>query len=137
MIFRRKGREFALQSLYALELGEGDSSDLRENIVTGLGLGREEMQYGAKLIQKVLDHVMEIDKYISQHAKNWSLNRIAVIDKILMRCSVAEMLYMNDVPARVSITEAVQMAKKYSTEESAMFVNGILDTITRELSLSM
>ncbi len=137
MIFRRKGREFALQSLYALELGDGDLSDLRENIVTGLGLGREEMQYGAKLIQKVLDHVIEIDKYISQNAKNWSLNRIAVIDKILMRCSVAEMLYMNDVPARVSITEAVQMAKKYSTEESAMFVNGILDTITRELSLSM
>ncbi len=136
MIFRRKGREFALQSLYALELGEGDLSDLRESIVTGLGLGREEAQYGAKLIQKVLDHVMEIDEYISQYAKNWSLNRIAVIDKILMRCSAAEMLYMNDVPVRVSITEAVQMAKKYSTEESAMFVNGILDTIARELSLA-
>jgi len=136
MVLRRRGREFALQSLYALELGKGELSDVRENIVAGLGLGQNEVQYGTELIQKVLDHVIEIDKYISQHAKNWSLNRIAVIDKILMRCSAAEMLYMNDVPVRVSITEAVQMAKKYSTEESAMFVNGILDTIARELSLS-
>lgn len=136
MIVRRKGREFALQSLYALELGQSQISDVKENVAVGLGADREEIIYGMDLVQTVLDHVPEIDDYISQHAKNWSFQRITLIDKIIMRCCIAEMLHMEDIPVKVSITEAVQIAGKYSTEESAAFINGILGALAKELSIA-
>jgi N utilization substance protein B len=136
MTVRRKAREFALQSLYALELGQGDLSDVKEAVIAGLGAGQEDIKYGTDLIRNVLEHVPEIDDYISQHMKNWSFERIAIIDKILMRCSIAEMLYMKNIPVKVSITEAIQIAGKYSTEESAVFINGILDAFARELSIA-
>jgi N utilization substance protein B len=134
MIFRRKGREFALQSLYALELGQGELADFEDAVISGLGAKEEAILYGKKLIHTVLDHVLEIDDTIMKFAKNWTLDRIAVIDKILMRCSMAEMLYIADIPVKVSITEAIQMAKKYSTKESADFINGVLDAAAKDIT---
>lgn len=137
MISHRKGRELALQSLYALEFGQPDISAVKKTVVKKLGINQDEIEYGTEIITKVTKYSEEIDTYITKSATNWPLNRLAVIDKILMRCSVVEMLYIENIPVKVSITEAVQMAKKYSTEESAVFINGVLDAIARENSLSV
>lgn len=134
MKYRRKGREFALQCLYALELGQGKISDFKHQIIGELGVSEKALEYGLYLVQKVIDNVFKIDERIEKLAEHWSFDRIAIIDKILMRCSMAEMLFVEDVPVKVSMTEAIQLAKKYSTEDSAIFINGILDAASKQLS---
>jgi N utilization substance protein B len=133
MKYRRKGREFALQCLYALEFGQVEISHIQEQVTAELGANPRAVSYGMDLIQKVLDYLPEVDEKIEKLADNWSFDRIAVIDKILMRCCMAEMLFVKDVPVKVSMTEAIQLAKKYSTEDSAVFINGIMDAAAREL----
>lgn len=85
------------------------------------------------LIQGALQHRSEIDTRIQQHAKNWDLHRMAAVDRNILRLAMYEMLYREDIPPVVSINEAVDIAKKYSTEDSGRFVNGILDGLRKEL----
>lgn len=133
MKYRRKGREFALQCLYALEVGQGEITDFQDYITAELKANAEAQIYGLDLVHRVQDNIFEIDDKIKRLANNWSFERIAVVDRILMRCCIAEMLFMEDVPVKVSLTEAIQMARKYSTEDSAVFINGILDGVAKEL----
>jgi len=133
MISRRKGREFALQSLYALEVGQCDFENSSSKISLGLGSSPRDREYGLSLIRIIDENLPEINSAISKHAENWSMERMAVIDRILLRCSLAEMLFMDDIPVEVSISEAVQIAKKYSDSESSSFINGILDTISKSV----
>ena len=90
--------------------------------------------FADKLIRGVLDHRSDLDEKIKSHAENWDLNRMAVVDRNILRLAIYEMLYRDDIPPIVSINEAVDVAKKYSTEDSGKFVNGILDKIKSELS---
>ena len=85
------------------------------------------------LIRGVIDHRDAIDEKIKSHAKNWELHRIATVDRNIMRLAIYEMLYREDIPPIVSINEAVDIAKKFSTQDSGKFVNGILDKIRSEL----
>jgi N utilization substance protein B len=85
------------------------------------------------LIRGVIEHRDAIDEKIKGHAKNWELHRIAVVDRNIMRLAIYEMLYREDIPPVVSINEAVDIAKKFSTQDSGKFVNGILDKIRSEL----
>ncbi len=85
------------------------------------------------LIRGTLEHLSEIDALIKKHTKNWQLHRIATVDRNILRLAIYEMLYREDIPPVVSINEAIEIAKKYSTEESGRFVNGILDKIRAEL----
>jgi N utilization substance protein B len=90
--------------------------------------------FADRLIRGVLEHHAELDKKISEHAQNWDLHRIAVVDRNVLRLAIYEMLYRDDIPPVVSINEAVDIAKKFSTRDSGKFVNGILDTVKKELS---
>jgi len=90
--------------------------------------------FADKLIRGVIEHRPGLDKQIQDHAQNWDLNRMAVVDRNILRLAVYEMLYRDDIPPIVSINEAVDVAKRYSTEDSGKFVNGILDKIKGELS---
>jgi N utilization substance protein B len=90
--------------------------------------------FADKLIHGVLEHMPGLDQKIQQHAQNWELNRMAVVDRNVLRLAIYEMLYREDIPPVVSINEAVDVAKRYSTEDSGKFVNGILDKIKGELS---
>jgi N utilization substance protein B len=90
--------------------------------------------FADKLICGVLEHRPALDKTIQEHTQNWDLNRMAAVDRNILRLAVYEMLYRDDIPPIVSINEAVDVAKKYSTEDSGKFVNGILDKIKGELS---
>jgi transcription antitermination protein NusB len=85
------------------------------------------------LIRGVLDHREEADVLIKKHAKNWELHRIAAVDRNILRLAIYEMLHREDIPPIVSINEAVDIAKKFSTQDSGKFVNGILDKVKSEL----
>jgi N utilization substance protein B len=85
------------------------------------------------LIRGVLEHLEKIDAEIQKHAKNWSLQRMAAVDRNVLRLATYEMLFREDIPPIVSINEAVDIAKKFSTQDSGKFVNGILDQIRKEL----
>src|SRR6266496_3954669 len=85
------------------------------------------------LISGALEHRLEADALISKHAKNWELHRIAAVDRNILRLAIYEMLHRDDIPPVVSINEAVDIAKKFSTQDSGKFVNGILDKVKSEL----
>ncbi|MEI6077604.1 MAG: transcription antitermination factor NusB [Verrucomicrobiota bacterium] len=89
--------------------------------------------FAEPLIKGVLQHRDAIDEHIKKHCRNWDFNRIAVVDRNVMRLGIYEMLYREDIPPVVSINEAVDIAKKFSTEESGKFVNGILDRVRSEI----
>jgi transcription antitermination protein NusB len=92
--------------------------------------------FADKLIRGVLENRDTLDKSIQEHAENWDLNRMAVVDRNILRLAIYEMLFRDDIPPIVSINEAVDVAKKYSTQDSGKFVNGILDKIKGKLSRS-
>jgi N utilization substance protein B len=85
------------------------------------------------LIRGALEHRDAIDEHIKKHAKNWEFHRIAAVDRNIMRLAIYEMLFREDIPPIVSINEAVDIAKKFSTQDSGKFVNGILDKVRSEL----
>jgi len=90
-------------------------------------------EFAEPLIRGTLEHIKEADEIIQKHAKNWGLNRIAVVDRNILRLAIYEMLHRDDIPPVVSINEAVDIAKKFSTQDSGKFVNGILDKVKGEL----
>lgn len=89
--------------------------------------------FAEPLIRGTLEHLSEVDAKIQHYAKNWDLNRMAVVDRNILRLAVYEMLYRQDIPPVVSINEAVDIAKRFSTDESGRFVNGILDKVKGDL----
>lgn len=89
--------------------------------------------FADRLIRGVVEHRDEIDKKIKEHAANWDLHRMAVVDRNILRLAIYEMLYRDDIPPVVSINEAVDIAKRFSTQDSGKFVNGILDKVKGEL----
>lgn len=99
-----------------------------------LSTAEAEMRLFAEpLIRGAVEHRDEIDAHITQHVKNWEIHRIAAVDRNILRLALYEMLYREDIPPVVSINEAVDIAKKFSTEESGKFVNGVLDKVKGEL----
>ncbi len=89
--------------------------------------------FAEPLIRGTLEHQQEIDEQITSHARNWELHRMAVVDRNVLRLAIYEMFHRDDIPPVVSINEAVDIAKKFSTQDSGKFVNGILDKIKGEL----
>ena len=134
---RTKAREYALQLLYKFDithepLGDWDSFWLAQE----QEIGNEIKEFARKIVLDTLKHLEEIDKRISSFATNWQLKRMAVVDRNVLRMGAFELLYLEDIPAKVSINEAVDLAKKYSGDESGKFVNGILDRIREDAGKS-
>lgn len=129
MTRRTRGREIALQVLYQLEQNPGQGPDevgifikrrLREPVLC---------DFAHALVGGVLEHQPRIDALISEVAENWRLDRMAAIDRNILRLGAYELLYCTEVPAKVAINEALELAKRYSTAQSSRFVNGILDRL--------
>lgn len=129
MSARRKARELVLKSLYALESAGGKPKEIMTSILQDSDMGERHRKFAADLFAIVLDNQGRIDSEIANHAEHWDISRLALVDKNIMRIAICELLYMPDIPSRVSINEAIEMAKKYSTLESSSFVNGILNAI--------
>ncbi len=131
---RRKARELVLQACYAFELSKNPPQQVLETIILSADLDSGNKEFAAQLFQKTIDGIDEFNMMIRKKAANWDLERIAIIDRILLRMAICEFLYFDDIPPKVSIDEAIEIAKKYSTENSGRFVNGILDAILNDLS---
>jgi N utilization substance protein B len=128
MTRRSRGREVALQILYQVEQNPGVApEEVRRFIQRRLLNDRKLCEFTEGLIAGVKDHQERIDALISEVAENWRLDRMAAIDRNILRLGAYEMLFCSDVPARVAINEALELAKRYSTAQSSRFVNGILD----------
>jgi N utilization substance protein B len=131
MISRRRGREFAMQLLYAVEVGKEAFAEALKGLAEDPELPQDAREYGTRLARKVLESQQDLDARIAAAVSNWDLERIAIVDKLIIRCAVAELMYMQDVPLKVALNEAVDIAKKYSTGDSSRFVNGVLDAIAK------
>jgi transcription antitermination protein NusB len=130
MTRRSRGREVALQVLYQVEQNPVIPADeIRRFIERRLLEDRKLCEFTEGLIDGVKEHQARIDAMISQVAENWRLDRMAAIDRNILRLGAYEMLFRPEVPAKVAINEALELAKRYSTAQSSRFVNGILDRV--------
>ena len=130
MTRRSRGREVALQVLYQVEQNPViPANEIRRFIERRLLEDRKLCEFTEGLIDGVKEHQARIDAMISQVAENWRLDRMAAIDRNILRLGAYEMLFRPEVPAKVAINEALELAKRYSTAQSSRFVNGILDRV--------
>jgi N utilization substance protein B len=130
MTRRSRGREVALQILYQVEQNPGVApEEVRRFIERRLLNDRKLCEFTEGLVAGVKGHQERLDELISEVAENWRLDRMAAIDRNILRLGAYEMLFCPEVPARVAINEALELAKRYSTAQSSRFVNGILDRV--------
>ena len=126
---RRIAREWALKALFCLDLredaGEGLIALFRENFLTE----EDDIAFFDMLVRGVLAHIGEIDSLIEKYSSNWRVRRMSCVDRNVMRMAVYEMDHCQDIPAKVSINEAIEIGKRFGTRESGRFINGILDSI--------
>lgn len=132
MKFRRKARELALQILYQLEMVKSSPEEALEALLQGKPVPEEVRSFALRLARGALAKKGELDEQIRLASQHWSVKRMAIIDKSILRMGIYELKYMGDIPYKVTINEAVELAKKYSGENSPAFVNGILDRVNRE-----
>lgn len=112
------------------------AADIRDVSVTALASDEGLVDaFTTHLVQTVVEHRLELDQMIGSHAEGWTLERMPVIDRNVLRLGLAELLYVDDVPPKVAIDEAVELAKQLSTDSSPRFVNGILAAVARERAL--
>ena len=129
---RRKARESALQLLYQLDMSGGKVRDALGMYWATQDGDEDVRQFASSLVEGVVKHLSEIDDIISSYSTNWKISRMASIDKNVLRMAVYELTHCPDIPVKVTINEAVEIAKCYGTEESGAFVNGILDNIAKK-----
>ena len=125
---RRIVREKVLQILYAYEMNKESLQPLSLEVLKDV-TDDTDRTFAQELIRKVLSNIEDLDGKIIKRVTNWEMNRIALIDKILLRIGICELLYFPDIPPKVSINESIEIAKDYSTAGSAKFINGILDAV--------
>lgn len=131
---RRVARECALQMLYEFDVGKHSREEILETFWEMNEHPPKVREFANYLFEGAIARVKEIDKTVQRHAKNWRLGRMAAVDRNILRLAVFEFLSECDTPETVVINEALEVAKKFSTNESAQFVNGILDSIRKDLA---
>lgn len=135
--YRRLVREKVIQSLYAKELGGGNVTQLLMTLIATeealIDCGEKIINFANALQLRLIDHEAELNGMIQDYTNNWDISRIALIDKILLKMAITEFLYFEDIPPKVSINEAIDIAKQYSTIQSGKFINGVLDAILTDL----
>ncbi len=134
MTHRREIRETVLQALYAEELSRDSWEHILDVIIKPrLKSEKDALKFAENLFLRTLNHQDEIDEIIQNHIKNWKIERLTTIDKLVLRIALCEFLYFDQIPTKVTINEALEIAKKFSTSKSSNFVNGILDAALEEL----
>jgi transcription antitermination protein NusB len=130
---RRKSREFALQVLYQLNI-------TKQEVITALTQFQEHFlsngeadEFLKRLVLGVLEHCQELDRLIEQYSENWHLDRINIVERNILRMALFELLYCEEIPPKVTINEAIDLGKRYGSEDSGSFINGLLDRIQNEV----
>jgi len=131
---RRKAREFALQMLFQWDI----TRDAIEQVISTFFQNQPEelktvVDFAQQLVVGTVEHVEQIDELIRRHAEHWRLDRMATVDRNILRLAVYEFLYDTDTPKTVVINEAIEIAWRFSAQESPQFINGVLDSIKKEL----
>lgn len=129
---RRKARECALQLLFQIEFSRQPLHAVLETFWKENPADTEVMQFADELVSGTLRNLKEIDRLIEDCSTNWKLSRMASVDRNLLQQAAFEIVYRKDIPGSVTINEAVEIAKRYGSEESPSFINGILDKIAKE-----
>lgn len=129
---RRKARELALSLFFECDFNEGCGEAIIDRIVANSEPEAETLEFLHVLVKMYFEHRLAINTEIEKHSDNWKLARMASVDRNILRLGTTEILYLSDVPKNVTINECLEIAKKYGTEDSSGFVNGILDKIQKK-----
>ncbi|PYQ14984.1 MAG: transcription antitermination factor NusB [Acidobacteria bacterium] len=130
---RRRGREYALQMLYQVEVGETGAEETFLTFWEGKNISEDARHFAESLVNGTLRHLSEIDSVLREGLEHWRLPRIAAVDRNVLRLAVYEFLQQPQTPSIVVIDEAIELAKRFGGEESGVFVNGVLDAIRKRL----
>lgn len=130
---RRRARELAIKVLFHMEFTPGDPDEVFYLICENFSPSESIRSFSKELVTGVCDRKEELDRLIRRASKHWRLERMSRVDRSILRLGAFEILVMRDIPPKVSIDEAVELGKKYGTEDSGAFINGILDNIYNNL----
>jgi len=135
---RHHAREVTLQILYLWEIGGTDPANAVSAFFAGHEPDAEEAvkAYAATIVPQVVEAVPRLDQLISQHAKNWRIERMSIIDRLILRLGTWELLHERDTPPAVILNEAIELARTFGTDDSVKFVNGVLDGIRKTTAAS-
>lgn len=129
---RRKAREIVLQALYEAEFSDSCWEDILAHHTGRRGSTGETIEYARALLSKTLGEKDHLDEIIRSALENWEMGRVSLIDKNILRFALCEILYFPDVPPKVVVDEAIEIAHKYSSKDAGRFVNGILDRFLKQ-----
>lgn len=129
---RSKARLGAVEVLYRYDIVNDDPEKVLVEVIDRIGLSGDAKQYIERLVRSTIEHLKDIDENLSSILKGWTIDRLSYIDRAILRLALCEMLYFEDIPLKVSINEAIELAKYFGTAGSAKFVNGVLDTFLKE-----
>jgi transcription antitermination protein NusB len=130
---RRVSRELAMQALFSMDMNQREPEESLELYCRNFAPSEQALPFFLKLVEGVVRFRDEIDILIERYSSNWKVSRMASVDRNVLRLAVYELLFIGDIPAKVSINEAIDIGKKYGTDESGAFINGILDSIRKGL----
>ncbi len=134
MVQRREVREVVLQALFAEEVSGNKWEQILSAVIKPkLSQDKSSLKFAERLFLKTVKNKEEIDNIISDHIKNWNIQRLATVDKLVLRMALCEFLNFEEIPTKVTINEAIEIAKRFSTNKSGNFVNGILDAALQRL----
>ena len=128
---RKRARIGAMQALFAMDINNDFSTDKLEVFMENNNFKGDEVDYINRVVPDILDKLEVVDETIEKNLKGWTMARLAKVDRQILRVAVYEFLYKDDIPEEVSINEAVEIARLYSSDEAPKFINGILGTIYR------
>jgi len=132
---RRQARECALQMLYQLDIGGCDMPIVSKKYWMSVDVSHSVQTFADDLAEGVVKNLNDLDEMISKYSANWKLSRMSSVDKNILRIAAYELNYLDDIPVKVTINEAVDIAKRFGTAESGAFVNGILDNMAKTIAL--
>ena len=129
---RRRAREIALQVLYQREFNQVEAEEALALFWNNFEVLKGALKFSERLIKGVEAHREDLDRIIEQHSSNWKVGRMTHVDRTILRIATYELIYCDDIPPKVTINEAIDIGKKYGSEDSGAFINGVLDKVKSE-----
>ena len=130
---RRVIREKVVQALYAHEISGDPVEHVIRCVLVGLEDNKAAHEFAKRLVIRTIEHTAEIDLIIGEKVANWDFTRIAILDRLILRMAICELLFFKEIPPKVSMNEAIELAKLFSTSRSSQFVNGVLDAVVHDM----
>ncbi len=127
---RRRARAFILQALYEIDSAGHNAEEVVSHIMADKGLSEQNNTFVRDMVNGVIQHKLELDKHIKRFAPVWPIDQLSAVDRNILRLAIFELLIDNNVPVNIAINEAVELAKKFGSDNSARFVNGVLSSVS-------